>query len=220
MCALFGHDVAVYDVPLRIRAAAAVGGVPGFDLVEGRMPHPNARLVEAPPAFPAPVLVAADLADAPVALRAQVPERVDPPAAIHALAWPPILAPVRLPAVPPFIAPLRHEGTIAPPAVHEDLEAARKQPVRKRMVPAARLAPEAATQWLRRLADSKKMARTRLELVGVFLDVPIADGQPVKYDAHAGAIAYPPPEGPIPPSTVVVARRTDTGVAVVGRFYR
>lgn len=220
MCALFGRDLTVYEVPLRVRASAAVGGVPGFDLVEGRMPHPNARLVEAPPGFAAPAVVVADLAGPAASVRRRVPEQVDPPAAIHALAWSPILAPLRLPAVPPFIAPLRHEGALGPPVVREDLEAARSQPVRRRMVPAAQLPAAAAAGWLKRLADSKKMARTRLELVGIFADVPLADGQPVRYDAHAAAIAYPPPAAPIPPSTVVVARRTDTGVAVIGRFYR
>ncbi len=220
MCAFFGRGLTTYDVPLRIRAATAVGGVPPIDVWLATADLPATRAVAAPPAFQAPARLTLALPPTPVTLVRRPPETVDPPAAIHVLTWLPPKAAVRLPAVPPFIAPLRRADALVPPRIREDLDAARAQLVRKRLVPAARLSADEAARWLRRLADSKKMAKTRLELVGVFPDVPVVEGAPVRYDAGAGAIAYALPATPIPLSTVVVARRTDTGVAVIGRFYR
>lgn len=220
MCAFFGRGLTTYDVPLRIRAAAAVGGVPPIAVRLIAADLPATRAVQAQPGFRAPACLTLAPPSTPVVLVRRPPDQVDPPAAIHALGWPPLKAAIRLPAVPPFIAPLRRECPIAPPRICEDLGVARAQLVRRRLVPAARLTVDETARWLRRLADSKKMAKTRLELVGVFPDVPVVEGAPVRYDAGSGAIAYALPDAPIPLSTVVVAKRTDTGVAVIGRFYR
>lgn len=220
MCAFFGRGLTTYDVPLRIRAGAAVGGVPPFEVGARRAALPATRAVDAPPGFTAPARRTLALPVTSVSVVVRPPAQVAPPAALLVASWPPLEAVIQLPAVPPFIAPLRHEGALAPPRLRTDLDAARAQLVRRRLVPAARLPADEAARWLRRLADSKKMAKTRLELVGVFPDVPVTEGAPVRYDASAGALAYHLPDAPIPLSTVVIAKRTDTGVAVIGRFYR
>lgn len=220
MCAFFGRGLTTYDVPLRIRAAAAVGGVPVFEVGLRAASLVGTRAVQATPAFDTPVMRAHTWPTARVVITREVPDRVNPPAGIHRLAWPAIAAAVRLPAIPPMVAPVRQAGPVPAPRMHAALDAARAQPVRKRLVPADALAPADAAGWVRRLADSKKMAKTRLVLVGVFPDVPLIDGAPVRYDAAAGAIAYALPEQPVALSTVVIARRTDTNEAVIGRFYK
>ena len=220
MCAFFGRGLIVYEVPLRIRASGAVGGVPPFDLAFGRVSPLATEVRGVSPVIVAPATRGLSVPALPAVGVERPPDRVAPPAAIHGLRWPPLRTASRSAALPPFVAPVRTAEPLSRPRIRDDLAAARAQLVCKRLVPADRLAPEEAARWVRRLADSKKMAKTRLVLVGVFPDVPVSEGAPVRYDAQAGAIAYALPEAPIPLSTVVVARRTDTGVAVIGRFYR
>jgi hypothetical protein len=220
MCAFLGRELVVHAVPLRLRVADAAGGVPPIGIAM-RQAAPLAAGLRAPTiGFAAPAVLTFALPATPVSLRSYRPEGVAPPAALRAMAWEPPKAAVRLPANPPFVAPRREVPLVAAPRVWTDLAAARHQPVRRRMVAAGRLAPEEAAMWLRRLADAKRMVPKRLALVGVFPDLPIVEGAAVKYDAAAGAIAYPVPEAPVPLSTVVIATRTDTGATVVGRFYR
>lgn len=147
------------------------------------------------------------------------PSVIAPPNALHQLTWPPLRSAVRLPAIPPLIAPPRHEPPLPVPVVRDDLAIALKVPVRRRMVPAAKLSPETAAHWLRRLADSRKMARARLELLGLFKDVQLADGGEVRHQAAQDTVTFPLSPTPVPPSTIVLARRTDSGELVVARFY-
>ena len=144
---------------------------------------------------------------------------IAPPDASHKLSWPPLRCRVLLPAVPPLIAPPRRDSLLRIPHIKSDLAPALAQLVRRRMVPASRLSEEAADHWLRRLSDARRIARPRLQLVGLFRDVQLAEGGEVHHQAAQDTVTFPLSSVAVPPSTIVMARRSDSGELVVGRFY-
>ncbi|MEB3328378.1 MAG: hypothetical protein VKQ33_04005 [Candidatus Sericytochromatia bacterium] len=99
-----------------------------------------------------------------------------------------------------------------------DLGAARRVPMVRALVPAEALGAAAVDRWLERVANARRVLRTRLELVGIFPDLPLTDASTIKLDAGKGEARYVVGEGTYQRTTIAVARRKDTGESVVARL--
>ena len=106
------------------------------------------------------------------------------------------------------------------PVIRKDLAFVRSLPVLKRGVPARKLTEEQLAYWIKRLSDAKRVSPRHVQLVAVFPDMQLEGDRPVTYRHEEEAIAYPLPEHPVSPSTIVMARHALTGEPLQGRFYR
>jgi hypothetical protein len=97
-------------------------------------------------------------------------------------------------------------------------EVARRVPMTRELVPAESLGPAEVDRWLERLANARRVSRSRLELVGVFPDLPLTEASTIKLDAARGLARFTLEDGVPRRTTIAVARRKDTGESVVARL--
>lgn len=218
----FGNEVAIWRAPVAFSSrtgrnvlTSLAARVRSFDPIGARVGSQAWHDLPIPGVQQAPLGGVAP----PTGVRYVLLTPIAPPDASHKLSWPLLRCRVVLPAVPPLIAPPRREPLLALPAIRSDLGPALAQLVRRRMVPATRLSAEAADHWLRRLADARRMSKSRLQLTGLFRDVQLAEGGEVHHQAAHDTVTFPLSPVAVPPSTIVLARRVDSGELVVGRFY-
>jgi hypothetical protein len=118
-----------------------------------------------------------------------------------------------------FVSRLNELPMIPPPLTRDGLAFIRSREVLKRALPQRFLSLEKQAYWRERIAGSKRVAVTQVELLGLFPDVPLIGDSPVRYRAEEGAIAYQLPSKRVALSTVVVARHKLTGELILGRFH-
>jgi hypothetical protein len=97
-------------------------------------------------------------------------------------------------------------------------EVARRVPMTRELVPAEALGPAEVDRWLERVANARRVSRSRLELVGVFPDLPLTEASTIKLDAARGLARFTLEEGVPRRTTIAVTRRKDTGESVVARL--
>jgi hypothetical protein len=97
-------------------------------------------------------------------------------------------------------------------------EVARRVPMTRELVPADALGPADVDRWLERVANARRVSRSRLELVGIFPDLPLTEASTIKLDAARGLARFTLEEGVPRRTTIAVARRKDTGESVVARL--
>lgn len=112
-------------------------------------------------------------------------------------------------------------AAIAAPRITRDLDVALAQLVTRRIIPAARLAPDSHAAWVDRLARARKAARAHVELLGVIPDVAVRSDDPVHFRQEGGgAIAFRLAPASEPLGTVAIGRHKVSGELLVGRFAR
>lgn len=104
------------------------------------------------------------------------------------------------------------------PIVRENLAAAREVLAVRPLVRAEEMSAGEVVAWLQRIADFRRVSYLRLELVGVFPRLPLTEGATLKLDAVRQVARFSLEERAVSVTTVVVARRRDTGESVVARF--
>lgn len=157
--------------------------------------------LEAPPV----VLNAADLK-----VGHDVASQVERPGEIEVTSM--VLGRLRFGAVVGEVAPLLK------PRLHKNLEAAKRQPVRRRSVPVRFLSSAQTAHWQERLGNSKRVAPKHVAIVALFPNVALGANSPVQFLPEEAALAYQLPPKPEPLSTVVVAKHAVTGELLLGRF--
>jgi len=102
--------------------------------------------------------------------------------------------------------------------VVDALDVARRVPMTRALVSAEALGPAEAERWLARVANARRILRTRLELVGIFPSLPLTDASSIKLEAARGLAVFTVGEGTPARTTIAVARRKDTGDSLVARL--
>lgn len=106
-------------------------------------------------------------------------------------------------------------------ASHDATDWVRDLRARRTLTPASKIGAEATAHWLARLGAIKRLSPRLLELVGLFDRLPLAEGaeKRLEFDAARLALKYPLPDGPVPLSVVVVARKRSDQTLVLARLH-
>lgn len=110
----------------------------------------------------------------------------------------------------PDFAPTAH--------VESNLDVALQVPMTRALVPAEDLGAGQIDHWLARIANARRVPQSRLELVGIFPNLPLGEGAGVKLDAARGEAHVMLVPGRVLLTTIAVARRKDTGESVVAKL--